>query len=760
MPDAGFIEVLENCIRNRDCQGVVRLFFEDSPPRLRSGFYREDAYWDFKAGCPSLRDENELAWAEIAALVLALHNAEGGVIFFGIDDARYSFCGTLTPIDAKRFNDKIRRYVGDTFWVAFNREFVQPNGLYLGVAIVPRHGLTLKRFQAAASPRQGSVYFEAGDLPVRLGDETRIFRGDDALSFLREKKSPIPDSRFFVDEPGYRIIRPDYDDFITRSRYCEAALAGLTDRRSYTTSLTGIGGAGKTALACWAVLEAYKGRMFDYIVSVSAKDRELSPAGIEPIVPSLTSFATLLDEILDVTGCSEFKSLPDKDKEDSVRALIRGENCLLFVDNLETVDDVRILQFLETLPEPVKAITTSRRVRVRHSIYPIDVGVFEAREAVRLLHSQAERRGRDFLLDLPESRKLEVVEACSFLPLVIEWFVGRVRNGGEVYALEEALRGSGRTGEELLEFCFRRVHDQLSPAARRVLKVLSIFDKPEPIEPIAGGVQLPIQATDDALEELRECALVEAAHEPRVSAVTYSVLPLTRKFANAELLREGYEEAEIRKRLNRYFQAADIAEPAQRQTISEMRLGVRDPGTELVNVAIALARSGKRDEAEHYFKDAIRRNPRDWRAYREMAEFYRHAPVPNIGEALRLYEQAHAWAPKKGPDRALLLREYGILLRDSGLPGAMKRAADLLEEALGEYRGRDDSVCRHALGDALMRLSMHRRAVEVLVPLLDHANDTPRQKTYPLLEQLYSRLNERIALDDLRKRMAKDVPRR
>jgi hypothetical protein len=133
----------------------------------------------------------------------------------------------------------------------------------------------------------------------------------------------------------------------------------------------------------------------------------------------------------------------------------------------------------------VKAVTTSQ-LRVRHSI-------------------QAERRGKDFLLDLSESRKLELVEACSFLPLVIEWFVGRVQNGGEAYALEDALRGSGRTGEELLEFCFRRVRDQLSPAAQRVLKVLSIFDKPEPVEPIASGAQLPIQATDDALEELREC---------------------------------------------------------------------------------------------------------------------------------------------------------------------------------------------------------------------------------------------------------------
>jgi hypothetical protein len=63
MPDAESTEVLENCIRSRDCQGLVRLFFVGNPPGLRSGFYREDAYWDFKAGCPSLRDENELAWA-------------------------------------------------------------------------------------------------------------------------------------------------------------------------------------------------------------------------------------------------------------------------------------------------------------------------------------------------------------------------------------------------------------------------------------------------------------------------------------------------------------------------------------------------------------------------------------------------------------------------------------------------------------------------------------------------------------------------
>jgi len=166
-PGEEFLEALRTSIVNRDCRQVVQRFFEGNPPRLRTGLYREDAYWEFKAGCPSLRRENDLAWAEIAALVLALHNANGGVIFFGIDDVRYSFCGTSTPIDPKQFNDKIRRYVGDTFWVAFNRECPQPSGLYLGVAVVPPHGLTLKRFQSSSPPKQGKTFFEAGDLPVR-----------------------------------------------------------------------------------------------------------------------------------------------------------------------------------------------------------------------------------------------------------------------------------------------------------------------------------------------------------------------------------------------------------------------------------------------------------------------------------------------------------------------------------------------------------------------------------------------------------------
>jgi hypothetical protein len=45
------------------------MFFEDNPSRLRNGLFREDAYWDCKADCPSMRKKNDLALAVWSAFL-------------------------------------------------------------------------------------------------------------------------------------------------------------------------------------------------------------------------------------------------------------------------------------------------------------------------------------------------------------------------------------------------------------------------------------------------------------------------------------------------------------------------------------------------------------------------------------------------------------------------------------------------------------------------------------------------------------------
>ena len=105
-------------IAARDIQGVLAIVLErgsDRLPEVRLGFHRECLAGDFKAGLPGLRAENDLAWCGIAADLAAFHNARGGVLFFGIEDDNHRFVGTRDVVDAKRFNDKVRRYLVQRF---------------------------------------------------------------------------------------------------------------------------------------------------------------------------------------------------------------------------------------------------------------------------------------------------------------------------------------------------------------------------------------------------------------------------------------------------------------------------------------------------------------------------------------------------------------------------------------------------------------------------------------------------------------------
>ena len=59
-----------------------------------------------------------------------------------------------------------------------------------GTAVIPPHSIALKRFQSASPLKGGSIYFEASDLALRIGEEARIFKGEDAVQVLRDQRVP------------------------------------------------------------------------------------------------------------------------------------------------------------------------------------------------------------------------------------------------------------------------------------------------------------------------------------------------------------------------------------------------------------------------------------------------------------------------------------------------------------------------------------------------------------------------------------------
>src|SRR5262249_44460684 len=131
------VNPLETFEKNRNAAGILGLMFQRQPFAIKDGFFKEDELWDYKEDIPAPGKGSEQQWVDIAADVLAFHNNKGGMIVFGITDRHFRFVGATHSYDTKHFNDKIRRYVGDRFWVSFSREFIQYNQRYLGLAIIP-----------------------------------------------------------------------------------------------------------------------------------------------------------------------------------------------------------------------------------------------------------------------------------------------------------------------------------------------------------------------------------------------------------------------------------------------------------------------------------------------------------------------------------------------------------------------------------------------------------------------------------------------
>jgi tetratricopeptide (TPR) repeat protein len=743
---------IERAIRQHDAAAIVHLMIDPVDSSPKSGFRTEEYLWDYKSDCPFLGKEHANAWAHLAKDVLAFHNQKGGLIFFGISNS-YKFTGATQFLDSKQINDQLRRYLGDRIWVEYHREHIKSNQRYLGLLLIPPRGATLERFKADSPLTNGANLFRAGDSAIREGDSSRVLRKHEVDQYSIKVSVPTIDEPYAINEEHFRILSPDYQHFIERPKYSQALDNALKAKRIAVVSVIGIGGIGKTALATWGVLQSHEKKQFDFIVSITAKDRELTSAGIQALAPNLTSFESLLDSILEVLGFPEQLHDSIEEKEKHVKVLLDEGNGLLFVDNLETVDDSRVLSFLDDLPMGTRAIVTSRRSVVRVSVYPVDVDPFSEDEVTRFVDTLRSLPGYAYVQDMTVAEKKRVGVACDGIPLGIKWMLGRASSPAEALHFAEAVSKSGRRGEELLEFCFRRVFDAMPEAEKAVLQVLALFQRPLPTEAILVGAGIAQSKVLDGTDSLIKDSVIQRLFDQDRNDYCYALLPMARNFIYGEVRKKTELEKAIRQRLSDWFEARDARDPDERLVIRELRQGKAGSESALVDLAKAAERRGDLDAARGLYEQALQRNPTSWKAARSFAEFHRHK-LNNLAAAIRLYEQAAANAPRRGSDRALIFREWGMLLRDSGDPDATDMAIEKFEVALAETP--NDPVATHALAHMLDRTGAHARVITLLEPLIEHQSLLTRRKTYPLLLTAYERMGEMLKAANLRVRMKEE----
>jgi hypothetical protein len=725
---------------------------------------RGECEWlDYKE---SLRLEHEAELCAFSRDALALKNVGGGYILVGVKDRTWEQVGIGQPFayDSKLLRDKIQHATGvqleidvvchDQGHDAASKPFALILVQSSRKRSKRRSPTLVARDFCAGKPfglRRGEIYVRRGDSTVRVSTRDEL---EDLLERLESQAdedaiqqagAPSP---FAIETGTYRLLDPGFERFVGRHELRERLVSAvLGDPRIWIINVHGPGGVGKSALVNWAALALYHDRRFEAILQLTAKETILTDAGIKKYSRSLYSLENLLDQLL---------LLFEEDVEQELGAkkrlateLLSAWRTLIILDNMETVSDGRILAFVQELPPSSKArVLLTSRTKTGGWELPIPVTEMTADETLEFIKLKSEELKVAFPLDPATVQR--VTQVSGGLPLATQWIVGQYKKSQRLDLVLESARSKD---SPVLEFSFRNIWGLLTPEARTVLAMMSIFEGSTTVQELVVASEMAPEMIERAIADLVEVTLVNRSLPRDDGRVLLSALPITLSFARNELATMGELEVRSRQRLQRFneqmeLQASEIA----RFKGDFQRYGIDTPNEKRAAILCRRAESemfsGNAESAELLFEQARELAPQSAYVLARCASY--ELARNRVGVALERAAEACSRANKK--TGALC---YGVKARV--LDVQWDRAGRV--EALGQALKFDpaDTILRHQYGVALSRVGLEREAVEqfTLIITSEESRVPPRETLVMALTtriinlQRLGRTNE--AMDDLRR---------
>jgi LuxR family glucitol operon transcriptional activator len=400
------------------------------------------------------------------------------------------------------------------------------------------HSLAAAEQSAATARAVATMAASIHELQERLG----------AIAAAPERLLLAAPQRALVERPRpwHNLPQRGYTEFIGRQAELQQLIQLMLPHprsRHFVVTIDGIGGVGKSALAlelAYRYRDGYaaspEDERFAAIVWVSAKRTLLTASGIQQRRQSFTTLDDLFREVANVLEQPGILQAPLQERRGLVERALSDKRCLLLVDNLETVDDEELLSFLRELPDPTKAIITTRhRIDIA---YAIRLSGMPHEDALRLMEVEAEAKG----VQLSAAEMDDLERRTGGLPLAIEWSIGLMSLG---HSVETVLRRLGQGQSDIARFCFAESVGHIRGRdPHRLLLALALFERSVSramLGEVAGLADDPV-GRDEGLAELLRLSLVNQKGD------RFSLLPLTHAFAREELMASEKVEQLMRDR--------------------------------------------------------------------------------------------------------------------------------------------------------------------------------------------------------------------
>jgi len=560
-----------------------------------------------------------------------------------------------------------------------------------------------------------SIDFKLGDFQ----DFLDVVKRDPSAVVI---KMPVDFIDDYLDKKGIinNLPVPDYEyegGFVGREDDRRKIIQYLKSEKYPVVTITGSGGVGKTALSLKVVqdvTEKADTSIFEAIIWLSAKENKLSDIGIEEIEPSLKSFEELLDTIIELFDFSDdLINNSIEEKEKLVDTIIELTNkVLIIIDNLETITDPEIINFILNAPLKIKFLITSRRglgqLEIRHELKEL-----KAKEAVYLFRQLAKDKQLVHLQNLPDETVKSYVGKVSCYPLAIRWMVGQVARGRDINKIIDSIHSKE---SDIAKFCYEQIFSTLNFDSQRIMYTLSLMDNSPTASILQYVVELDETQFEDAIEELILISLIipeQYQNEKKEISTRYTLLPLTRGYTRIQLSKNITLRESLKNRINQVESTVTATERAKKEYKHSLyNYGAKSDeekvATIIAQTAFQKYQSGNYASAVEDYKRAIKVAPNFAPLYRNWAimESYEN----HLLEADGLMEKA-AFLDPKDPQIFLI---WGNIYRKSA-----KHIEAHKKYEIAHSLSSDDPIILNAFGQAKGWLGCFDEAESMLLSALN-----------------------------------------
>lgn len=295
--------------------------------------------------------------------------------------------------------------------------------------------------------------------------ETREIINDDPSKLVVQSYPKVIE---YNPKVYHNIPEPEFDDtgYIGRKKEVTEIKQLLLNNKNQIITIIGNGGIGKTAIAVKTLYDLIEDshNKFEAIIWISLKTKTLSKGEFVIINNSIKDIPSMY-----ISGEESVIKEEGLSPKGNLLNFMKVFNVLLVLDNLETVNNEDINQFIKDIPENSKVLITSRHgigeLEYRYVLQGMSNtdSVIYFRELSKYYGLDMHKRSDDKIKDV-------ISNHLYSNPLSIKWYITGVFNG-----LSESALIAKKS--ELVEFCMSNVFNKLSSNAKVILQLFLIERK-------------------------------------------------------------------------------------------------------------------------------------------------------------------------------------------------------------------------------------------------------------------------------------------